>query len=157
MSSQPKERTELVARLSYELGRELSARTVMFHSAVAGKLGLSVTEHKTLDLLSRNGPVSAGRLAELTGLTGGAITGMIDRLEKAGFVERTADPKDRRKVIVQSVDAKYDDVAWIFDSLGKAMNELLMGYSDDELAVIADFIVRIPQLMDKETRKLQEA
>lgn len=156
MSRQPENREELLARLSHELGRELSARTVMFHSAVAEKMGLSVTEHKALDLLSRSGPVSAGRLAELTGLTSGAITGMIDRLEKAGFVERAADPNDRRKVIVRSVDAKYDDVAWIFDSLGQAMNELLTGYSDEELAVIHDFIVRIPQLMDEQTRKLQQ-
>lgn len=157
MSSQPKERDELVARLSYELGRELSARTVMFHAAVAEKLGLSVTEHKALDLLSRNGPMSAGRLAEHTGLTGGAITGMVDRLEKAGFMQRAADPNDRRKIIIRSVEAKYDDVAWIFESLGQAMNELLTGYSDDELAVIADFITRIPQLMDEQTRKLQES
>lgn len=156
MSSQPEKRTKLIARLSYELGRELSARTVMFHSAVAEKMGLSVTEHKALDLLSRNGPVSAGRLAELTGLTGGAVTGMVDRLEKVGFVARVADPNDRRKVIVRSVDAKYNDVAWIFDSLGQAMNELLGGYSDEELAVIADFITRIPQLMDEQTRKLRD-
>lgn len=156
MSSQVEKREELLARLSYELGRELSARTVMFHSAVAEKMGLSVTEHKALDLLSRSGPVSAGRLAELTGLTSGAITGMVDRLEKAGFVERMADPRDRRKVIIRSVDAKYEDVVWIFDSLGQAVNELLRGYSDEELAVIHAFVTRTVQLMEEQTRKLQE-
>jgi DNA-binding MarR family transcriptional regulator len=77
--------------------REMSTETIMFHQAVADELGLSITDHKCLDLIHRFGAMPAGRLAELTSLTTGAVTGMIDRLEKAGYVKRANDSKDRRK------------------------------------------------------------
>ena len=155
--SRAAERTDVLERLSHQLGRELSARIVMFHSAIAEQLGLSITEHKALDLLSRSGPMPAGRLAEVTGLTSGAVTGMVDRLERAGFVKRSADPSDRRKVIIEAVEDRYADVAWIFASLAQAMGALLERYDDEELAVIADFCARLPELMRDETRKLREA
>jgi DNA-binding MarR family transcriptional regulator len=150
-------RQELLERLAYQLGRELSARTIMFHSSIAEKMGLSITEHKALDLLSRQGPITAGQLADVTGLTTGAITGMVDRLQKAGFVRRVADPSDRRKVKIEAVVEKYEEMAGIFASLGQAMNALLEGYDDKELAVIQDFMTRLPALMEQETKKLRES
>ena len=81
--------------------REMSTETIMFHQAVADALGLHITDHKGLDLIYRYGPMPAGRLAELTGLTTGAVTGIIDRLEKAGYVRRVNDPKDRRITIIE--------------------------------------------------------
>jgi DNA-binding MarR family transcriptional regulator len=149
-------RKVLLEQLSYQLGRELSARTVMFHSAVAEKMGLSITEHKALDILSRQGPITAGQLAEVTGLTTGAITGMVDRLEKAGFVRRVPDPHDRRKIKVEAVVEKYEAMANVFASLGQAMNALLESYNDKELATIHDFMSRLPGLMEAETKKLKE-
>jgi DNA-binding MarR family transcriptional regulator len=148
-------REMLLEQLSYQLGRELSARTIMFHSAVAEKMGLSITEHKALDRLSRQGPLTAGQLAEVTGLTTGAITGMVDRLEKAGFVKRVADENDRRKIRVEAVFEKYEAMAHVFASLGQAMNALLESYNDKELAVIHDFLTKVPELMDEETKKLR--
>jgi DNA-binding MarR family transcriptional regulator len=150
-------RKVLLEQLSYQLGRELSARTVMFHGAVAEKMGLSITEHKALDMLSRQGPITAGQLAEVTGLTTGAITGMVDRLEKAGFVRRVPDPNDRRKIRIEAVVEKYQAMAGIFASLGEAMNGLLESYSDKELATIYDFMSRLPGLMEEETKKLRTA
>ena len=150
----PKQK-ELLERLSYQLGRELSAGTIMFHSAIAEKMGLSITEHKALDLLSRQGPLTAGQLAEVTGLTTGAITGMVDRLEKAGFVRRIPDPTDRRKIRVEAVLEKYEAMAGLFASFGQAMNALLESYNDRELAIIHDFMMRLPEVMDKETKKLR--
>ncbi len=150
-------RKELLERLSYQLGRELSARTIMFHSAIAEKMGLSITEHKALDLLSRQGPITAGQLAEVTGLTTGAITGMVDRLEKAGFVRRIPDPSDRRKIRIEAVVEKYEAMAGIFASLGQAMNELLQSYNDKELAIIHDFMARLPEIMEAETKKLRSS
>ncbi len=64
--------------------RETSTETIMFHQAVADVLGLHITDHKCLDIIYRYGAMPAGRLAELTGLTTGAVTGIIDRLEKSG-------------------------------------------------------------------------
>ena len=66
--------------------REISTETILFHQAVAYTLGLHITDHKSLEILYRFGAMPAGRLAELTGFTTGAVTGIIDRLEKAGYV-----------------------------------------------------------------------
>jgi DNA-binding MarR family transcriptional regulator len=148
-------RKVLLEQLSYQLGRELSARTIMFHGAIAEKMGLSITEHKALDILSRQGPVTAGQLAKVTGLTTGAITGMVDRLEKAGFMRRVPDPHDRRKIRVEAVVEKYEAMAGVFASLGQAMNGLLESYDDKELAVIHDFMSRLPEVMEEETKKLR--
>jgi DNA-binding transcriptional ArsR family regulator len=106
MSMEQSDRATLLAVVGRELGREVSARMVMFHQAIAERLGLNATDHKALDLLGRAGPITAGELAELTGLTTGAITGIIDRLEKAGFVRRENDPKDRRRVIIRPLMEK---------------------------------------------------
>src|SRR5438309_10315862 len=93
-----RERLERLAAL----GRELSGVTLMLHSRLAEQLGLSATDHKCLELAMRaEGPLTAGRLAELSGLSTGAVTGVIDRLERAGYVSRARDPNDRRKVLVQ--------------------------------------------------------
>ncbi len=100
-----------------QLERELSARTLMFHAAIADKVGLSATEHKVLDLLSRAGALTAGQLAELTGLDTGAITGLIDRLGKAGFVQREQDPSDRRKAMIQPITEEMEcEIAPLFAS-----------------------------------------
>src|SRR5262245_29900394 len=100
MSRGNSERAEVLATLPAEF-RQLSVATIMFHQAIADRLGMNVTDHKCADLLERNGPMTAGELAEQTGLTTGAITGVIDRLEQAGFVRRAPDPGDRRRVIVE--------------------------------------------------------
>ncbi len=138
------------------LGRDLGAYTVMMHTAIAHAVGLNATDHKTLDLLSRHGPMTAGALAELTGLTTGAITGVVDRLEKAGFVERRHDPDDRRRVIVAvrpGVEQAYGD---IFDSLGASTMALADTYSDDELALIIDWVTRTIEVVQHETALIRE-
>src|SRR6266508_1520346 len=93
-------REEIIEAINNKF-REMSTETIMFHQAIANVLGLHITDHKCLDLIYRFGAMPAGRLAELTGLTTGAVTGIIDRLEKAGYVRRTDDPKDRRRTIVE--------------------------------------------------------
>ncbi|PSB13599.1 MarR family transcriptional regulator [filamentous cyanobacterium CCP1] len=140
-----------------QLGRELSARTLMFHAAIAEKVGLSATEHKTLDLLSRAGALTAGQLAELTGLTTGAVTGLVDRLEKIGFVKRDKDPTDRRKVVIKPVTEKMEnEIAPLFTSMGESMEQLLSRYSTQELALLNDFLTHSINILQEETAKLQE-
>src|SRR5687768_10615436 len=106
------DRRAAATRRIAELGREESARSVMFLQAVAGRLGLSAIELKCLDLALRAGPepLTAGRLATLTGLTTGAVTGVVDRLEEGGFVRRERDPDDRRRVIVRLVARREADL-----------------------------------------------
>ena len=82
-------RQELLRRLGHELGREISAQTIFFHEVAARKLGLNATDTRCLDLISRaESEVTAGDLGRATGLTTGAVTGILDRLEKARLVER---------------------------------------------------------------------
>src|SRR5690348_11776952 len=85
-----------------QLNRELSTVMVLFHSRIAEQMGLSGTDHKCLELVLRSAePITAGRIAQLSGLSTGAVTGVIDRLEQRGFVRRVRDPHDRRKVLVE--------------------------------------------------------
>ncbi|YAF98277.1 MAG: MarR family winged helix-turn-helix transcriptional regulator [Nodularia sp. CChRGM 3473] len=154
MSSDRTERSELLSA-NLQLGRELSARTLMFHAAIAERVGLSATEHKALDLLGRAGPLTAGQLAELTRLTTGAITGLIDRLEKVGFVRRERDPSDRRKVVIYPVMEKIEaEIAPLFASMSQQMEKLLSDYSDEELAIIQDFVTQSIAVLQEETAKL---
>src|SRR4030081_3605831 len=137
-------------------GRELSAHTVMFHTAVAERMRLGVTDHKAFDFILRQGPVTAGQLAEITGLTTGAVTGVIDRLEKTGYVERVRDAADRRKVLVRPAlaPARERQCCQLFDSLSKSFDKVAAGYSDRELSVILDFMRHSVEMMQAETAKL---
>ncbi|MEU0885513.1 MarR family transcriptional regulator [Lentzea sp. NPDC005914] len=121
--------------------REISAMTVMFHSRVAGEMGLSATDEKCLDFASRaNGPLTAGRLAELSGLSTGAVTGVIDRLERAGFVRRVRDPHDRRKVLVELTPAEFQKYGHLFEAARDSLVEVLSHFRDDELQVIERYL-----------------
>jgi DNA-binding MarR family transcriptional regulator len=130
-----------------ELGREMSVHTVMFHNAVAERLGLNVTDHKCLDCLLRYGPITAGQLAKLTGLTTGAITGVLDRLEKGGFAKRQPDPKDRRKVVIVPVPDKLQEMGKLFGFLGKNMAGIMSNYTTKEAEVVLDFMQRAVSVM----------
>ena len=155
MASSNSNRNELL-EANLQLGRELSARTLMYHAAIAERVGLSATEHKALDLLSRAGALTAGQLAEWTGLTTGAITGLVDRLEKVGFVRRERDPGDRRKVLIHPVLAKMEqELAPLFASMSQQMEALLSRYSDQELAIIQDFVSRSIDVLQSETQALK--
>lgn len=156
MSREPSKRAELLVA-NLQLGRELSARTLMFHAAIAEKVGLSATEHKALDLLSRAGALTAGQLAELTGLTTGAVTGLVDRLEKSGFVKRDKDPSDRRKIVIQPITEKMErEIAPLFASMGARMEQLFSRYSTQELALLNDFLTHSITILQEEATKLQE-
>src|SRR5215831_9951895 len=138
MSREVAKRDELLSALMGEF-RQLSAATIMFHQAVADRLGMNVTDHKCADILERNGPMTAGELAQRTGLTTGAITGVIDRLEEAGFARRAKDPGDRRRVIIEPCRKRLERViAPLFESMARATDELCARFTTEELAVIRD-------------------
>jgi DNA-binding MarR family transcriptional regulator len=137
--------------------REMSTETIMFHQAIANILGLHITDHKCLDLIYRFGAMPAGRLAELTGLTTGAVTGIIDRLEKAGYVRRTNDPKDRRRTIVEPTRNKRLErkLELIFTPLHERMYKLLSSYSESELAFLLDAVNKTLEQTREESKKLR--
>ena len=137
--------------------KEMSMETGMFHQAVADVLGLHITDHKCLDLIHRFGAMPAGRLAELTGLTTGAVTGVIDRLETAGYVKRAGDPKDRRRTIVEPARNKKLEkkIEMIFIPLHERMHKLLSSYSDAELALLLDAITKIAGQTREESKRVE--
>jgi DNA-binding MarR family transcriptional regulator len=140
-----------------EKRREMSTETIMFHQNVADVLGLHITDHKCLDLIRQYGAMPAGRLAELTGLTTGAVTGIIDRLEKVGYVRRTNDPKDRRRTIIELVRNKKWErkIEAIFIPFHERMHKLLSSYSDSELAFLLDVLTKSIELTREESKKLR--
>jgi DNA-binding MarR family transcriptional regulator len=156
MSRGAMKRADLLEAIN-RAGRELSAYTVMFHTAIAEHMGLGTTDHKVFDFVLRTGPATAGQLADITGLTTGAITGVIDRLEAAGYVKREKDATDRRKVLVHSSlsATRERQLAKLFDSLARGVSTLASSYNDKELATILDFSTRSQALLREETAKLK--
>ncbi|MFS8100012.1 MarR family transcriptional regulator [Lentzea alba] len=131
---------EVLERFTWYM-REQSALTVMFHTKVAEQMGLSATDEKCLDLAMRaDGPLTAGRIAELSGLSTGAVTGVIDRLERAGFVRRVRDPHDRRKVLVEVTPGDLPKFAHLFEQAQGSLVETLGHFDDDELQVIERYL-----------------
>lgn len=142
------ERARAVKAL-YSENRLAAAQAVLFHAAVASRAGLNVTDVTCLALLDKEGPMTAGQLAQRTGLSkGGAITAVIDRLERGGFARRRRDAADRRQVIVELVrDGAYAELQGIFERFSKAYTALIEEYTDAELAVLLDFARRSNELV----------
>jgi DNA-binding MarR family transcriptional regulator len=138
-----------------ELGRKMGLHSTLFHSAIAERLGLNITDHKCLEYMIGGGGITAGELAKVTGLTTGAITGVIDRLERAGFARRQPDPHDRRKVVVVAVYDRLPEIAKLFDSLSRNMGRAMSQYSAREFEVVIDFMRRASEVMREENLKLR--
>ncbi|MBV9789113.1 MAG: MarR family transcriptional regulator [Chloroflexi bacterium] len=140
------------------IGSRLSTATVLFHSAIADRLGVSATDVKCYTILRQSGPISAGELAERVALTTGAITGVIDRLEKAQLVRRVPDPRDRRRVVLELLNnpEREQAILALYQPMGQAMIELIHGYSEAERALIGDFLTRATEILEAETLRLRQ-
>jgi len=114
----------------------------IFSQAVADYAEISSSDHECLDFLNLEGRITAGRLAEVTGLTTGAITGVVDRLEKAGFVRRERDEHDRRKVFIALVPQNIARIARLYEHMQRAMLKNWESYSDDELRLLLRFALQ---------------
>ena len=152
-----KPRRELLGELGEEL-RQHDGLIASFFRALAARLEVTVTDMQVIESLASNGPATAGQLAELTALTTGAITGMINRLEAAGLVQRERDPEDGRKVIVR-LTAEADQlerVAPMFKAREQAWEELTETYDDGQIAVLLDFLRRVNAVAKQEILWLRE-
>jgi DNA-binding MarR family transcriptional regulator len=139
-----------------QVGRDHSDATVLFHASVASLLSLHPTDYKALGILERLGAMSAGDLARRAGLATASVTNLIDRLEQKGFVRRVRDTNDRRRVVVEPVRDRLTAGRAVFASTQKSLARLLARYSDEDLAVIADFLRRNAERLRDETRKLTD-
>jgi DNA-binding MarR family transcriptional regulator len=158
MLSMPEEKELTIRQKAHRAGREMSARSVMFYTLVARLVGLSVSDLRAWDLLVSYGPMSASEFADLTGLTAGAVTGLLDRLSKAGAVKRVPDPKDRRKVIivVTSELRSGKTTSVYFGAFQAALERLYKRYSDAEIRIIDRHTRDVSKLLQEETARLRE-
>src|SRR5215207_6815628 len=139
MSTPKIQRNQIVQELDLRL-RAFTTSAVLSANAIAQKVGMGANELKCAEFLVRMGPMSAGKLAELAGLTTGAITGIVDRLEKVGWAKRVADPNDRRRVIIHPGPQETETVDGLYNVYMDSLTNLLAGYSDDELVLMTEFI-----------------
>jgi DNA-binding MarR family transcriptional regulator len=123
--------------------RRVVATAILFSHQVAEQVGLGPSDAQFMTLLEVHGPLTPGQLADLTGLRTGTVTGVLDRLESAGFVRRERDPHDRRKVIVSRDDKQIEDrMNPHYAGQVTAMVDILERYDDAQLELIADFVRR---------------
>jgi DNA-binding MarR family transcriptional regulator len=137
-SSEDSAHIDVVRQVAREM-RLMSSFDALFSQAVADRVGVHSTDIETLDLLNVLGPMTAGRLSQLTGLSTGATTRLVDRLVRAGFVRREPDDQDRRRVIIAPVPENLGDVGKLYVPLMEKLGAVWASFSDDELAVILRF------------------
>jgi DNA-binding MarR family transcriptional regulator len=152
--SRPKARAALLQELEHAVRRS-SAQGVIFGQTVASRAGISGSDLDCLDFLILEGRVTAGRLAEVTGLTTGAITGVVDRLEKAGLVRRERDDNDRRKVFIATVPQNIARIGKFYEHMQRAMLKVWDTYSDAELRLLLRFATHGYQTMLAATEELR--
>jgi len=128
----------------------------MFDEAAAAYLGINRTDSRCVDILDRGGRMTAGQLATAARLTSGAVTAVLDRLEKAGLVRRVADPADRRRVLVEVTPELAARSAPIFGPMVAEGAGWIAKYSDDQLETILDFIVRNREILARHTTRVME-
>jgi DNA-binding MarR family transcriptional regulator len=152
-TKESKTKKELIESLLLS-GRDMSTRIILFHHAIASRFGLNLTDYKSLDIARHEAGITPGRLSELTGLTTGAITAALDRLERAGFVQRERDAADRRKVIVRVLPDAHIKLAPLFAGLAQAMTALHEEYTADELTLILDYQTACTAVLEAQAKSL---
>lgn len=160
-NTKKKERAELLRRM-WELGREMSTQTVFLHQAIAQSAGLNATDTKCIDLILRHeeGHVTAGWLSQQSGLTTGAITHILDRLEKRRYIRRVRDTHDRRRVFIAVNRASLKPLKPKYEAIGNAYMAMLEQFSDNDLQLICDYLEKTSEVSRRElsrfTGKKQE-
>ena len=135
--------------------RDYGVQLTMFRNAMNEWVGLNATDMECLRLLFLKGVSTPTELARHTGLTSGATTAMLDRLEKAGLIERRPNPDDRRGTLIVPAKSSAEKAASWFELARKAQGELISSYSDKELEIIADVFERFTKLWEQEREKLR--
>lgn len=135
---------------------DISRQVILKSHAIAAKLGLSPSDFEHLNLLIKSGPMTAGGLSDLTGLTTGAVTGVIDRLEKADFVTRQSDQSDRRRIIIVPNEKAVQQVLAINKKSYNDFQRCFSSYTDDEIATILTFLRTTTNFLHQETIRISD-
>ncbi len=136
--------------------REYGVNLTLFRNAMSEWAGLNVTDMECLRLLFQKGIATPSELSRFTGLTSGATTAMLDRLEKAGLIKRRPNPDDRRGTLIAPAPSSAEKAASWFESARKAQDELISSYSESELEIVADTFERFARLWEEERKKVQK-
>jgi DNA-binding MarR family transcriptional regulator len=145
-------------QLMHQLGDEIRAgqrATDAVDEAVSKVTGTNRTDGKVLDILDQHGRMSAGELARQSGLTTGAVTAVIDRLEQIGFAHRVADPADRRRVLVELTPHGVETIAELMGPLAEQGRSLLSGYSDEQLELLLEFTRAGREMQERHAERLR--
>jgi DNA-binding MarR family transcriptional regulator len=135
--------------------RRVNFQGSIFGQTIAIRLGLSESDIDALELLIDTGAATAGKLSEVMGLTSGAVTRVVDRLEQAGYVRRVTDPADRRRVVIEVVPERVATIESLLESLERAAAAEVDRYSPEQLATISDFLSRMADLTQSESARLR--
>jgi DNA-binding MarR family transcriptional regulator len=136
--------------------RDYGIHLKLFQNAVDQWAGHNTTDMECLKLLFIKGIATPSELSRHTGLTSGATTAMLDRLERSGLIERRPNPNDRRGTLIVPAESSAEKVASWFESARQAQDELISSFSESELEVIVDVFERFTKLWDQEREKLQK-
>jgi len=148
-------RRRLTAAIKQSL-RALSIQLSLLNHQVGARAGLNDVDLDCLDLVARHGPLSPSALAERAALHPATVTGILDRLERGGWVARERDPSDRRAVVVRARRERNPELMRLYSGMNSSMNEICAGYGDAELEVLADFLHRTVDAGRSATDKLAE-
>ncbi len=152
---QKSQKTELKRRALTAV-RDYGVQLTLFRIAMSAWAGFSVNDMECLRLLLLKGVSTPSELARHTGLTSGATTAMLDRLEKAGLIERRPNPDDRRGTLIHPTESCAEKIAAWFESARKAQDALISSYPEEDLKVIADVFERFSILWEQERKRLQK-
>ena len=122
--------------------RELSSQLSLLNHRIGARLDLKDVDLGCLDLIARDGPLTPTALARRAGLHPATVTGVLDRLERAGWVVRERDPADRRGVRVRALPTRVREVVRLYSGMNRSLDDILASYDEAELAVIANFVQR---------------
>lgn len=153
MSSDKVGKTELLNKLIVDL-HKYGMRTSIFQQNMAQKIGVVHTDLKTADILNETGPITAGELSKITGLSTGSVTALVDRLEKAGYVRRERDESDRRRVMIVPMPERHKEIMNHYNSLGVKTKQFCEHYEEHELKLILTFLSDITDVLDQENKTL---
>ncbi len=134
--------------------RDLSIQLALLNHRIGGHIELKGTDLECLDLISRHGPVSPSALARRAGLHPATMTGILDRLERGGWIARDRDPADRRGVVVRANPGRGAEIFRLYAGMNTAMDQICAGYADDDLDLLAGFLRRTAEAGQAATAKL---
>lgn len=157
MKSSDYTKEQLMEMWSEEIQRA-GTLTVLHTNAVSQRVGLSATEFEAIDVISRNQPMTAGKLAVFCGLTTGAITGLVDRLVNAGYIKRKSDPNDRRKVLLTPIEngMRNKKIRRLYTPIAEGYEKVASSYSKEELALLIDAQTKLNDMADSVIRGFHE-